>query len=91
MRHQDAVATRHQLAELGFGRDHVRRRIGARQWQPWGHGVVILSGAPLSTVQRCRAAVMLGEMADRIEAQEADWYLDIDPEKAVAIAFLFYI
>jgi hypothetical protein len=55
---QDSVVTRHQLAELGFGRDHVRRRIGDRQWQPWGHRVVILSAAPASTVQRWRAALL---------------------------------
>lgn len=54
---QDAVVSRGQLAELGFGDDVVRAHVRARRWRLVGRAVVLHRG-PLSTRERWWVAMI---------------------------------
>ncbi|MBT0993509.1 hypothetical protein KIN34_04320 [Cellulomonas sp. DKR-3] len=55
---QDGVVTGAQLAEWGYGRSAVSRRVAAGDWQRAFRGVVVLQSGPTSWRQRARAALL---------------------------------
>lgn len=67
--------TRHQLSSVGLAKHEVRRRIGSREWQPYGSKVIAMTDAPLSRQQSWRAAALhVGPRASIAGLTALEWW-----------------